>query len=81
MQPQQTFKHNQITILDCEIVPVETDTTASRHKLYRYGEDSIVQLNLTCEYLFYKKAYDEVKPQPVKDEIAGKDSETDEDKK
>jgi len=76
-QPPQVFKHNQITILDSEIVPVDTETASSPHKLYRYGDDPIVQLNLTCEYLFDKKAYDEVKPQVVKDEIAGKGEEKD----
>ena len=67
--PPNTFKHNQITVLEYEVVPVNREEAGE--KLYRYGKDAVVRLNLTCEYVFDKQGYDAVKPQPIKDEIAG----------
>jgi len=66
-QPEQHFKHNQITILDYQVVPI--DRQSQKHRLYRYGDNAIVQLNLSCEYIFDKKAYDPIKPQAVKDAV------------
>jgi hypothetical protein len=54
-EPEQTFEHNQITILACQVKPVvRKDMT---HNYYRYGEDAVVELSLTCEYLLPIKGY------------------------
>lgn len=66
-QPEQVFEHNQITILKYDIDSVRRDD--GTHSLYRYGEDAIVKLSLICEYIFDAKAYDEVKPKAVKDQV------------
>jgi len=68
--PVEDFEHNQITILECKTSPV--DRLASEHKWYRYGEDAVVELELTCEYLLDKVAYDSVKPSAVKTEVSQK---------
>lgn len=57
----QIFKHNQITILQCKISPI--DRTDETHWLYRYGEDAVVELDLICEYIFNKTGYEAIKPQ------------------
>jgi len=36
------------------------------HDRYRYGQNAVVELEFTCEYIFNKKAYDAVKPKEVK---------------
>jgi len=61
----QTFRHNQITILESNISPIDRED--SDHKLYRYGEDAVVKLDLICEYIFSKKGYDEIKPLAIKE--------------
>ncbi len=68
-QPEQTFKHNQITVLENRVTPVDREDFD--HSSYRYGDDAVVALDLICEYLFHKEAYDQVKPQLIKDDIAG----------
>jgi hypothetical protein len=65
--PEQEFQHNQITILESNIAPVNRDSY--EHDLYRYGDGAVVELDLFCEYLFHKGAYEEIKPQLVKDDI------------
>ena len=37
------------------------------HNFYWYGDDDVAEVELTCEYLFNKKGYEDVKPQSVKD--------------
>lgn len=65
-QQPQTYSHNQITILDTRMLPVERDS--SIHELYRYGKDnSLVELELICQYLFDKDGYYPVKPDPIKE--------------
>jgi hypothetical protein len=65
----QTFKHNQITVLEMKTGAVnERDTL---HRYNRYGDDSVVILDLICEYVLNKKGYDPIKPQVVKDTLAG----------
>ena len=64
---QQTFRHNQITILESNIASV--DLESEEHTLYRYGEDAVVELSLVCEYIFDKDGYDKVKPESVKNEL------------
>ncbi len=59
--------HNQITILRCKSSVVERETPG--HKYYRYGEDPVVSLEMTCEYIFDKSCYDQVKPEAVREEV------------
>jgi hypothetical protein len=63
-EQEQVFKHNQITVLESNISPI--DREGASHNLYRYGEDAVVELNLICEYIFNKNGYDEIKPESVK---------------
>jgi hypothetical protein len=62
--PEKTFEHNQVTILEYRITPVnrEKDNT---HKFYRYGKGAVVKLDLTCEYIFSVDACKEVKPPAI----------------
>lgn len=66
-QPTQQFKHNQITILQSNIEPVDRDD--QNHKRYRYGQEAVVYLNLICEYIFDKEGYDIIEPNSVKQQI------------
>jgi len=62
---EQTFRHNQITVLGSNINPINRED--EQHRLYCYGEeDAVVELNLICEYIFNKAGYDEIKPDSVK---------------
>jgi hypothetical protein len=63
----QTFKHNQITILEYAVASVDRED--GDHELYRYGEGAVVKLDLICEYIFDRKGYDEIKPKYVKDSV------------
>jgi hypothetical protein len=67
----QTFKHNQITVLEDRIGSIDREEL--NHRLYRYGEDSVVELDLICEYIFNKKGYDEIMPESVKKTLKGED--------
>lgn len=67
--PEQVFKHNQITVLEDSISPV--DLEGSDHGTYRYGPGAVVQLDLICEYLFICTGYDEVKPKVILNDIQG----------
>lgn len=64
----EKFAHNQITIIESRIQPIEV--AEPDHELHRYGDDAVVKLELTCEYIFRKIAYDGIKPQVVKDAVA-----------
>lgn len=61
---KRNFKHNQITILDADFGVIDRD--AVEHKYYRYGDASIVEFVLSCEYVFDKKGYFKVKPVVIK---------------
>jgi hypothetical protein len=63
-EPAKVFKHNQITILESRVKPV--DLTSSDHQYYRYGSDSVVEVEFVCEYIFNKAGYDAVKPESIK---------------
>jgi hypothetical protein len=65
--PLQKLQHNQITILESSTVPIAPDNP--EHVVYRYGDAPAVELDLICEYLFDKPAYEYPKPQQVKDDI------------
>ena len=64
VQGPRYAKHNQITILESEITSINRQDEI--HRLYRYGEDAVVELELICEYVFSKKGYDDIKPVSVK---------------
>jgi hypothetical protein len=61
---QETASHNQITILRFHVEPVIKEDAI--HAYYRYGPNAVVRLNLVCEYLFVRQAYDMIKPEPIK---------------
>jgi hypothetical protein len=63
----RTLKHNQITILKCSFDAV--DSESEEHKLYRYGNDSVVKMDLVCEYAFNKRGYASIVPKIVKDTL------------
>lgn len=67
-QDRQLFKHNQITVLQTTILPV--DRQALNHERYVYGEDAVVHLNLICEYLLIREGYDAIKPMSLKEPAA-----------
>lgn len=60
-----TYKHNQITILDMIVKSVDRNSEA--HQFYKYGPANVSEVELTCEYLFNKKGYEDVMPQTIKD--------------
>ena len=62
-EQEQTFKHNQITVLETKFKSIEDQP----YSLYDYGEDPVVELDLICEYIFNKKGYEEIKPETVKE--------------
>ncbi len=64
-EPEQTFKHNQITVLETKFRSVEEEA----YSLYEYGEDVVVELDLICEYIFNRKGYEEIKPEIVKEAL------------
>lgn len=61
----QHYKHNQISVLG--MVKKSVDMKSDEHKYYRYGDENVSEVELTCEYLFNKKGYDDIKPQSVKE--------------
>ena len=61
-EQEQTFKHNQITVLETKFRSVEDDP----YSLYDFGDDPVVELDLICEYTFNKDGYEEIKPAAVK---------------
>lgn len=62
----ETYSHNQITILDARMIPVDRESGV--HNLYRYGKDnSLVELELICEYVFDKDGYYPIKPDSIKE--------------
>jgi len=72
-EPVQTFKHNQITILESKIGAINPNDQT--HRYYSYGDESVVSLDLICEYIFDVQGYDALIPQPVRDTLAGEDEE------
>jgi hypothetical protein len=68
-EQERPFKHNQITILESNIRSIDREDQT--HSFYRYGDESVVELDLICEYVFNKKGYDEIKPESVKTALTG----------
>ena len=71
-EQEQTFKHNPITVLETKFKSVEDDP----YSLYDYGEDTVVELDLICEYILNKKGYEEIKPETVKEILKGEEEAT-----
>jgi hypothetical protein len=67
-QEPQTFKRNQITVMQYWQEPI--DKYAREHERYRYGDGAVVKLNLTCEYVFNCSGYDKIKPDPIVEKLA-----------
>lgn len=59
----ENARHNQITVLQNTMKVVNPQ--APEHELYRYGKGAAIQLDLVCEYQFYRKSYDSIKPEPI----------------
>ena len=73
-QPEQTFLHNQISVLESSVSPV--DRQGRDHDLYRYGDLPVVELDLLCEYVLPRTpGFEGIKPQQIKDELAGDEEE------
>ncbi len=70
--PEQTFKHNQITILESSITSISL--TGPDHRYYSYGDEDVVELSLVCEYIFNKKGYEPIVPETVKTTLAGQET-------
>jgi len=69
-EPEQTFMHNQISILESSVGPIDKESRS--HDLYRYGDLPVVELDLLCEYVWQRTpGFEEIKPQQVKAELAG----------
>jgi hypothetical protein len=68
-QPVQTFKHNQITILESKIGSIDLNNMA--HRYYRYGDETVVTLDLICEYIFNVESYKSLIPEPVEQDLKG----------
>lgn len=65
-EQEQTFKHNQITVLETKFRSVEDDP----YSLYDFGDDPVVELDLICEYILNPDGYKEIKPATVTAAIA-----------
>jgi hypothetical protein len=63
-EKEQQLKHNQITVLETSLKPI--DTSSAYHELYRYGQGNVSELDMVCEYVFVKKGYEDTKPEIVK---------------
>jgi hypothetical protein len=66
-QPEQTYKHNQISILESQIAPVDREDFD--HSSFQYGEDEVVDVDLVCEYALVRAAYASLIPKEVLDDI------------
>ncbi|OHB73961.1 MAG: hypothetical protein A2Z25_05595 [Planctomycetes bacterium RBG_16_55_9] len=72
-EPAQTFKHNQITVLESKMGFLNPQDAT--HRYYRYGQGNAVELDLVCEYVLKKKGYETILPEPVKKTLAGEEEE------
>jgi hypothetical protein len=63
-EPVQTFKHNQITILESKMGSINPNDMT--HRYYRYGDEPVVSLDLICEYIFNKESYYDLIPEKAR---------------
>ncbi len=67
-EPEQKYQHNQITILEATVEPVEA--TAATHLRYRYGNRPVSTVELICEYMFARAPYyQSIKPDQAKKDL------------
>jgi hypothetical protein len=67
-EPEQKFQHNQITILETSVKPIEPKDVT--HLLYRYGDREVTELELICEYMFCRTpAYQGIKPPQARKDL------------
>lgn len=71
-EPLQTFKHNQISILESKIGAPGLGSDPA-HRFYSYGSDNVVELDLICEYVFNRRGYEIIMPESVKTTLVGQD--------
>jgi hypothetical protein len=74
-QSPQKFLHNQITVLEVNINPVNINAdrmsdSSGSHQWYYYGDDAVVEMELLCEYIFERAGYDEIKPEIIKNQAS-----------
>ncbi len=68
-QREQTYQHNQITVLESNVTPIESMSIS--HQNYRYGRNPAIELHLICEYVLPKiPAYEDIKPKQVKEDLS-----------
>jgi hypothetical protein len=63
-EPAKAFKHNQITILESRVKPVVSLSVDNQY--YRYGAESVAEVEMVCEYIFNKQGYSAIKPESIK---------------
>ncbi|MCK4998596.1 MAG: hypothetical protein KAS23_03645 [Anaerohalosphaera sp.] len=68
----QEFEHNQITVLKHKQRALDLEEK-DVHKYYRYGDDALVRLDLTCEYIFNRAGYVDIQPEKIKDRVGQSD--------
>jgi hypothetical protein len=68
-QPVQTFKHNQITVLESKLGSIDLNNMT--HRYYRYGDETVVTLDLVCEYIFNVESYKRLIPESVEKDLQG----------
>ena len=66
------YRHNQTTILESHISSVNSDNRT--HRLYRYGDEPVSEVELICEYILNKKGYDGIKPESIKKTLQGEEA-------
>ncbi len=66
-EPERTYKHNQISILESTIAPVDREDFD--HSSFQYGSDEVVDVDLVCEYALYTAAYLSIFPKEVAADI------------
>jgi hypothetical protein len=67
-EAEQTYKHNQITILESRVTSITPESP--EHQRYRYGQEPVAQVELVCEYIFNKKGYEPIYPEVMKEKTA-----------
>lgn len=72
-EEKQRLRRNQITILESSMKSFTRKL--GPHRLYRYGEHPVVELNLVCEYIFDLNAYKEIIPEVVTANLAAAEEE------
>lgn len=66
-EPALSYKHNQITVLQCDVETIERDSP--EHSRYQYGDDAVVRVDIVCEYIFNRAGYDKIKPESIKRDL------------